>query len=759
MSSLRTDFHTNLATSFQEGVLYQQKYLYYFLGNTVSWSDDTNPPSVPIVSGEGDISVRDNILYMGKVGQTDASLVIPRYNWIDGYVFDQWDQTKDMTDRQFYCVTDEFNVYKCLYNNAGEPSTVKPSGTSLFPFKTSDGYLWKFMYNVAPFKRPKFVSSEFIPVQKALTESFYNKGSIERVVVNNGGSNYIDTALTSIEVIGTTSGVGAIARVSSIGQDGEITSLQVINPGIGYIAGSSATVVSQFGQGADIKTINSTQGELVGFDIIKSGFNYKVGDSVSITVGGAVLTPVVSKTTGSIIDIVINNPGIGYNADVRLQVKQFGNSGTGRFGNDSAIIRARVFNGSIEHVIIDDPGIGYPSDAATSITVEGDGAGAIFSPIISNGIISSVYVENPGVNYTYAKLYVVGQGSGAILTPILTGSEISTTQSIIEQTTVDGAIYSIEVENGGEGYSYVRLNILGDGVDAKVHARVSNGRIVDVVIDNAGSGYTNAVIDIESSTGYAADLVPIIQDGKITAVQILDGGAEYTNTNVIITGDGIGATATALVTIDGSIERIFMNSYGEGYTFATVTFTDPQRPSPSTLEDASAYAVLPPYKGHGYDAPKELFANTVCIFSTLRSDAELIESNQTYRQYGLIENPSTLFSGKRFAGQSTFVFFKIAVRSSAGLIPNVTVVCNRRKYRVITIDANTITLAQIGSIYQQPAGSFYIENDISNQFEILSVESAPTVDKYSGNLLYVSNKPPFTITDTQSVAIRTYLRF
>jgi len=202
-----------------------------------------------------------------------------------------------------------------------------------------------------------------------------------------------------------------------------------------------------------------------------------------------------------------------------------------------------------------------------------------------------------------------------------------------------------------------------------------------------------------------------------------------------------------------------MNSYGEGYTFATVTFTDPQRPSPSTLEDASAYAVLPPYKGHGYDAPKELFANTVCIFSTLRGDAELIESNQTYRQYGLIENPSTLFSGKRFAGQSTFVFFKIAVRSSAGLIPNVTVVCNRRKYRVITIDANTITLAQIGSIYQQPAGSFYIENDISNQFEILSVESAPTVDKYSGNLLYVSNKSPFTITDTQSVAIRTYLRF
>ena len=48
------------------------------------------------------------------------------------------------------CVmTDEFYVYQCLHNNNGAASTVKPTGTSPNPFKTSDGYIWKLLYTLS----------------------------------------------------------------------------------------------------------------------------------------------------------------------------------------------------------------------------------------------------------------------------------------------------------------------------------------------------------------------------------------------------------------------------------------------------------------------------------------------------------------------------------------------------------------------------------------------------------------------------------
>jgi hypothetical protein len=105
-----------------------------------------------------------------------VSLATARFDWTTGEVIPQWDDSVDMGEVGYYRLTDDYNVYACLDNAEDATSTVKPSGTSFYPFKTSDGYTWKYLYTIPIYKRRAFLSTNYMPVQRALSDSFYNKG-------------------------------------------------------------------------------------------------------------------------------------------------------------------------------------------------------------------------------------------------------------------------------------------------------------------------------------------------------------------------------------------------------------------------------------------------------------------------------------------------------------------------------------------------------------------------------------------------------
>ena len=84
-------------------------------------------------------------------------LLARRIDWTTGTVYDQYDDgltttttansgATTLSAANFYVLTDEFNVYKCMNNNANGQSTVKPTGTGTEIFETSDKYKWKFMF-------------------------------------------------------------------------------------------------------------------------------------------------------------------------------------------------------------------------------------------------------------------------------------------------------------------------------------------------------------------------------------------------------------------------------------------------------------------------------------------------------------------------------------------------------------------------------------------------------------------------------------
>ena len=70
--------------------------------------------------------------------------------------------------RPFYVITDEYNVYKCLGNNSGAASTIKPTSTSTaagVSETTADSYQWKYMFTLSSADIERFYTSSWIPVK------------------------------------------------------------------------------------------------------------------------------------------------------------------------------------------------------------------------------------------------------------------------------------------------------------------------------------------------------------------------------------------------------------------------------------------------------------------------------------------------------------------------------------------------------------------------------------------------------------------
>lgn len=351
------------------------------------------------------------------------------------------------------------------------------------------------MYTIPSFKRSRFGSLNYIPIQTALTDSFYNKGSVDSITIEDRGSGYIDSQMTTISVSGTTTGSGASGTVVVDGA-GKIVSTTIVSGGSLYTAGATLSVVSVTGSGAVLTPV-IVGGVITDITIVSGGVGYVGGESIVVSVGGATVQPVISRITGEFIDVIVTNPGSGYSGSVTLTITQSPVSGTGKYGNPSAIIEGIVYNGSLQRVTISDPGQDYPFDTATSIIVQGDGTGAAFTPVVNDGEIIDVIVENAGTGYTNIILTVDGAGTGAKLSGVVSASDYSSSQAIVEQTATPGKIYAIEVSNIGELYTDTTVvTVTGDGTGCTAEAIIESGTVYAIRVTDPGSNYTYATVSI-----------------------------------------------------------------------------------------------------------------------------------------------------------------------------------------------------------------------------------------------------------------------
>ena len=223
-------------------------------------------PLTPVDSVKDEFYYFDDLLAAKRVTSSDVSYVIPRRNWTSGTVYDYYrhdygnritgtttTQTADsgastLWDSTFYVLTDDNNVYKCLDNNGGVASTVKPTGTSNLILTTSpDGYKWKYMYSLSAAQQTNFLSTDFMAVATNSTVAAANTdGAIDIVKIKTAGSGGTDGTHTGISIKGDGSGGVVSVTVAS----GVVTAVTVTSGGSGYTYG--------YIRNADIVTAGAT---------------------------------------------------------------------------------------------------------------------------------------------------------------------------------------------------------------------------------------------------------------------------------------------------------------------------------------------------------------------------------------------------------------------------------------------------------------------------------------------------------------------
>ena len=244
-------------------------YLYVAYGKNTPWANDSLPNTAVDTTSDRD-DVWRNIIGGKRVTGNDITLAIKRVNWTTNTVYQAYDDTSSTlydANTQFYVMTDDYNIYKCLYNNNSANSTVKPTYVQAsFSSTEADGYIWKYMYTLNTRDRQKFLTNEWIPVrtltiddasQQYAVEQAAVDGAIDVILVTNGGSNYTNTSNVTVTISGDGSDATAVAYVNTISNT--IANVVVTTRGTGYTT-ANVTVSGGGGSNASLRAIIGPQG-------------------------------------------------------------------------------------------------------------------------------------------------------------------------------------------------------------------------------------------------------------------------------------------------------------------------------------------------------------------------------------------------------------------------------------------------------------------------------------------------------------------
>jgi hypothetical protein len=326
--------------------------------------------------------------------------------------------------------------------------------------------------------------------------------------------------------------------------------------------------------------------------------------------------------------------------------------------------------------------------------------------------------------------------------------------------------------------------------------------------------------DWETNSTDAAVRNNAATSGQLKIVTITNRGvglgtANRTYTRVPIRGDGTGAEATIVINNDSQVESITVSNGGSGYTYGSVDLVRGNVPTGTTRPTFDV--IIPPKGGHGADIYRELGAFNVLIYSRIENDTQnpdFITGNQIAR-VGIIENPkayesTSLLTETKASALRAIKLIGVGYSSASftadSIITQTVGVGSTAVGRVINYDENTgvlkywqdrnlvgfntngtqndnpiygfnlnrftanpssggsLTIAGGSVSLSIDTGFNGIQTSINNRTYYLGQSfvdgiSNPEVQKYSGNTIYVDNRPSITRSINQKEDIKVILQF
>ena len=555
-SLLKFSLKTNLVKSVISEIVSNISHYYYAYGHAGPWTNELAPEAVS-ESYEYENETRNEMLLYKQIDANDIAAVIPRINWVAGYTFDMFNEyssdypafsgATSLATAEFYCLTDDYNVYKCLYNNNDSPSSERPIGTSTTAIVMDDGYIWKYMYTIPLSVRNKFLTATTMPIVTALSNQFYSKGSIVAYNIDNPGAKY---------------------PIASY----KITGFKIIDGGSGYSSAPTVTLSNpdqSGGVAATVLSVTVSNGQITGVVMNNQGSGYSYPPTVTITGTSsrvAILEPILERLSGTFTNLVVT--GDGYLEENPYQVSGISitNGGSG-FATAQFLFKSpdltngviAVANGIIQDVVM----TGTLAASTSTAVVTGVGTNflttlSINSAVRIGGVVYKVITVSSNTLITIDTAISVTAGALIYKAGVVTGA-------ILGSTTAAGAFIS--------GSSYKVFSIGTTNF-------VSIGATASAVVTGSIAAYTLTVTAVASGT--------LAVGTYITGTNVTAG------TYIAQLGTGTGGTGTYI--LNNSITASSTTITGQPIPGSTFTAS-----GPGTGTGVAALSVS--VTGYGYSKP------------------------------------------------------------------------------------------------------------------------------------------------------------
>jgi hypothetical protein len=302
-----------------------------------------------------------------------------------------------------------------------------------------------------------------------------------------------------------------------------------------------------------------------------------------------------------------------------------------------------------------------------------------------------------------------------------------------------------------------------------------------------------------------------LNNNQLKEIYIEDPGRNYISGEVNILGDGIGAKAFVEVNSLGQIENVTVTSGGTGYTYAIVDLGTLQ-PDNIIPFPAKLIPIIPPSLGHGYDIYTELGADRVLLYSRFDDSTRDFPTDTSFCQISLIKNPTKFLSTETYIENQFSSLYSLKFSNTNNISPQVgekiiqpvssgiavgyiasydstTQVMKYFKERSLyynqvtfdttdyigvstsgnpsiefSFDGGSVTATTSGFSGTIDSGFSGISTTVSGQIINLSSQfinglSNPEINKKTGDVLYIDNRPLVTRSTRQKEDVKIILEF
>ena len=301
-----------------------------------------------------------------------------------------------------------------------------------------------------------------------IIKSYANKSVLESINIINPGTGYenkkrvtgtsgISTSLNTINI--SNHGYSSGERITYTSQETPVGGLTSGNDYYVTKVNEGTFKLSQVGVGGTYDNYYYNTNQYLDLSSVGVGthsFNYPE-IKVKLTTSGFTTTAYEAQVQpivrGELTSVQLSNNGVGYGSSdiINLEKQPL----VTLVGGTNAQIEAIVNNGSIVDILIKNPGKDYTS---VDLDIIGNGSGAILTPIITNGSITAINIVEGGVNYVQGNTYIsiIPAGSGANFRANLQSWNVNLVSRNINKFTVDDG-YLVDGINSEETLQYSHL--------------------------------------------------------------------------------------------------------------------------------------------------------------------------------------------------------------------------------------------------------------------------------------------------------------